>query len=140
MSNNPSAPAQVELKKLEVSEKLIKSEKLEKVEKIEIKEKPEKAEHKEKPEKFEHKEKPEKFEHKEKPEKTEFKEKEHDKLSQIEKLTEVLPTDPATTVEQRLTAVEQSVASLQHFITTGQRPDLSRGALAAEATPKKSGT
>jgi len=124
-------------------EKLPKAEKVEKPEKFEHKEhkeKPEKFEHKEKPEKFEHKEKPEKWEHKEKPEKFEHKEQkekpekfEHKEIEKfiVERFpSENLPSgDP---VEQRLTALEQTVASMHHFITTGQRPDLSRGALANE--------
>jgi hypothetical protein len=121
------------LKSSSALEKFIKIEKIEKIErkekpeKIEHKEKPEKIEHKEKPEKWEHKEKPEKFEHKEKPEKFEWKE--------IEKL--ILEQQPSPEVggdpESRLAALEQQVAALNHFITTGQRPDVSQGALANEA-------
>ena len=117
-------------------EKFIKTEKIEKLEhkekpeKIEHKEKPEKIEHKEKPEKFEHKEKPEKFEHKEKPEKLEFKER--DKL-----IIEQIPSPETGDPEPRLAALEQEVASLRHFITTGQRPDLSQGALTNEPAAKK---
>jgi hypothetical protein len=40
--------------------------------------------------------------------------------------------DPGSPVEQRLASLEQNVAGLQHFISTGQRPDLSRGALTGE--------
>src|SRR5580700_3715757 len=99
----------------------------------EIKDKPEKYEVKEKPEKYEHKEKPEKQEHKEKPEKHEYKEKEFKekelKVEQLEKdVLEQLPTDPGGPVEQRLAALEQA---FNHFIASGQRPDVSRGALAA---------
>ncbi|MGH6797781.1 MAG: hypothetical protein ACREDI_05300, partial [Roseiarcus sp.] len=111
----------------------------EKPEKYEHKEKPEKWEIKEKPEKWEHKEKPEKWEHKEKPEKHEYKEKEHKekevKVERLEKeVLEQLPSDPGGPVEQRLAALEQA---LNHFIASGQRPDLSRGALAAERETKK---
>jgi hypothetical protein len=42
------------------------------------------------------------------------------------------PQGPGGPVEQRLALLEQHVANLQHFITSGQRPDLSRGALSAE--------
>ena len=137
MSDTPTAPTPGQpsdpgLKKIEVSEKL--TIKQEKIEKFEIKEKPEKFEHKEKPEKFEHKEKPEKFEHKEKPEKIEH--KEFSKIELIEKTREVLQ-DPGGPIEQRVATLEQGMAAMQHFITTGQRPDLSRGALAAEQDSKK---
>ena len=137
-------------------EKFIKPEKVEKVEikekaeKLEIKEKPEKVEHKEKPEKVEHKEEPEKVEHKEKPEKLEFKEKESLKVEIAEKLVvENPPKDIAEgvtfgntgdPVEQRVSALEKTVASLSHFITGQQRPDLGRGALSAEPGTKKSST
>lgn len=140
----------------ETPEKLLVKEK---IEKIELKEKPEKHEHKEKPEKFEHKEKPEKFEHKEKPEKQEHKEKpekfEHKEVKveakehlQLEKNVpdkQIFEGDPKNTaegaqtgpvgdpVEARLAALEQGMAQLNHFITTGQRPDLSQGALKGEA-------
>jgi len=126
----------------QVEEKLIIKERLkdtkeikEKPEKLEHKEKPEKFEHKEKPEKLEHKEKPEKAEHKEKPEKHEFKEKEFKEKDVREKeVLEQLPTDPGGPIEQRVAALEQTV---NHFITAAQRPDLSRGALAAEPDTKK---
>jgi Txe/YoeB family toxin of Txe-Axe toxin-antitoxin module len=144
-SDNPTAKA---IEKLIKSEKIEKFEIKEKPEKLEIKEKPEKHEHKEKPEKFEHKEKPEKFEHKEKPEKLEFKEKESLKIEQVEKLVfENTPKDIAEGVtfgntgdpiEQRVSALEHTVASLSHFITGQQRPDLGRGALSAEPGAKKS--
>jgi len=140
MPNNSDKPAAVAIKKQEINEKFPK---LEKVEKLEIKEKPEKAEHKEKPEKFEHKEKPEKFEHKEKPEKFEHKEK-------IEFREKLIPEGPKLIAENgpvldvtgdpeaRLSALESTVAALQqHFIAAAQRPDLSQGALAAEADVKK---
>jgi hypothetical protein len=126
-----------------VVEKFIKPEKREmkeikdKPEKFEHKEKPEKLEHKEKPEKFEHKEKPEKFEHKEKPEKFEHKEKEFPEKFILENGPD--PTNNGGPVEQRVAALEQSVASLHHFITSEQRPDLSRGALSSEPGAKKPG-
>ncbi len=150
MSDDPN----VKLQKQQFQEKLFKNEKFEKIEhkekpeKFEHKEKPEKFEHKEKPEKHEHKEKPEKFEHKEKPEKHEHKEIEklHFKSEIPEKvifegnpkdIVEGNPTLPGDPIEQRLAALEQGMASMQHFITTEQRPDLSRGALAGEAGAKK---
>jgi hypothetical protein len=143
--------------KIEFKEKPEKIEHKEKPEKIEHKEKPEKFEHKEKPEKFEHKEKPEKLEHKEKPEKFEHKEKieikeklERKEIAKLEVAEKPLGKekdgkeiveggigDPGGPIEQRLAALEQGMAAVQHFITTGQRPDLSRGALAAEADRKK---
>ena len=142
---NPSEPKLVETK--QIVEKNLK-EQLKDIK--EFKEKPEKIEQKEIKD---IKDKPEKFEHKEKPEKHEFKEKEffkekEIKVEQLEKqqVVEQNPKDiaegpldgnPGGPVEQRLTALEQSVASLNHFITTGQRPDLSRGALAAERDTKK---
>ena len=143
MSDEPNA----RLLKQQFQEKLIKNEKFEK---IEHKEKSEKHEHKEKPEKIEHKEKPEKFEHKEKPEKHEHKEIEKliFKAEHPEKVIfegnpkdniEGNPTLPGDPIEQRLAALEQGMASMQHFITTEQRPDLSRGALAGEPGAKKPG-
>ena len=162
MSDKPGTPAEDAAakkleKKLEIAEKFIKQEKIEKFEhkekpeKFEHKEKPEKFEHKEKPEKIEHKEKPEKIEHKEKPEKIEHKEKiefkEFVKIEQAEKplgkdkdgkeIVEIGPTDPSDPIQLRLAALEKGMAELQHFITTGQRPDLSRGALASVADTKK---
>ena len=111
--------------------------KTEKIEKAEHKEKPEKIEHKEKPEKWEHKEKPEKWEHKEKPEKWEHKEK-FEKIEQVEKLVpERVPIPDPGPIEQRLAALENALASLQHFITAEKRPDLSRGALKSEPDAKK---
>ena len=118
--------------------------KIEKIEKIEHKEKPEKIEFKEKPEKHEHKEKPEKFEHKEKPEKFEHKEK----LEVFEKIPREVDSkglvdhtgttfNPGGPIEQRLAALENAVSSLQHFITSDKRPDLSRGALKSEPDTKK---
>jgi hypothetical protein len=135
----PSAATEA-LKTRGVIEKFIK---IEKIEKIEHKEKPEKIEHKEKPEKWEHKEKPEKFEHKEKPEKFEHKEKiEHKEKFEIKELEKlVLEQAPSPEVggdpEQRIAALERQVAQLTHFITTGQRPDVSQGALANEPPAAK---
>jgi hypothetical protein len=46
-------------------------------------------------------------------------------------------TDPGS-IEQRVAFLEQSMAAVrQHFITSGQRPDLSQGALSGEADQKK---
>ena len=126
---NPNLPSDPSIKKIEIAEKFIKNEKMEK---IEIKEKPEKFEHKEKPEKIEHKEKPEKIEHKEKPEKFESIEKQLAKERENKEIVEAGPIAPSDPILQRLAALEQSMAAVQHFITTGERPDLSRGALAAE--------
>src|SRR5712691_9417708 len=136
---NPDQP-DPSLKKVEIAEKSIK---VEKHEKIEIKEKREKIEIKEKPEKIEHKEKIEKFEHKEKIKiKEKIERKEIAKIEVAEKplgkekdgkeIVEGGPGDPGGPIEQRLAALEQGMAAVQHFITTGQRPDLGRGALAAE--------
>jgi hypothetical protein len=117
----------------QIEEKFIIKERIK-----DIKDKPEKYEYKEKPEKHEVKEKPEKYEHKEKPEKHEFKEKEflkEVKVEQLEKdVREQFPSDPGGPVEERLAALEQA---FNHFIASGQRPDLSRGALAAEREAKK---
>jgi hypothetical protein len=128
---------------LKSSGSLEKFIKIEKIEKTEHKEKPEKIEHKEKPEKWEHKEKPEKFEHKEKPEKFEHKEKfevkEKFEIKELEnkQILEQLPSPETGDPEQRLAALEAQVAALTHFITTGQRPDVSHGALANEPAAKK---
>ncbi len=126
--------------------------------KLPIKEKIEKVEHKEtlKREKLEHKEKeafkvekPEKLEHKEKeafkvekPEKLEHKEKEAFKVEKPEKLEHLekqVPEGPVGPdpgpIEQRLSGVESALAQLQHFITPGLRPDLSRGALGPQHDP-----
>ena len=131
MSDQPKNPLQTKN-----IEKFIKTEK---IEKLEHKEKPEKFEHKEKPEKFEHKEKPEKFEHKEKPEKFEHKEIEKLIKDHPEKLIFETnqPGNPGDPIEQRVAALEQSMAEMNHFITNQQRPDLSRGALANEPASKK---
>jgi hypothetical protein len=161
MADNPDTPnktadklpEKLKVEKLENKEnikiELKEHTKIEKIEKVEHKEKPEKVEHKEKPEKFEHKEKPEKIEHKEKPEKIEHKEKiefkeNHKELEKViietnpKDLVENGPlTNPGSPVEQRLAALEQSMTAVNHFITTGQRPDLSRGALSGEADQKK---
>ena len=150
MSDQPNTPTSPELPAPKPIEKLIKNEK---VEKLEFKEKPEKFEHKEKPEKIEHKEKPEKWEHKEKPEKFEHKEKpekwEHKELSKVEirekfiiennpkDLVEGGQTNPGDPIEQRIGALEQNMAAVQHFITAQQRPDLSRGALSSEPAATK---
>lgn len=141
------------LEKVEIKEH--KDTKVEKTEKNEAKEhKDAKLEKAEKNEAKEHKdaksEKAEKNETKEvkdaKHEKVEIKElhKEGGKVEQAEKVTgkekdgkELVDGgigNPGDPIEQRLSALEQSVTALQHFITSGQRPDLSRGALSAEPT------
>ena len=124
--------------KLEKNEnKEHKDAKHEKLEKNEAKEhKDAKNEKLEKNELKEHKdakhEKLEKLEHKEiakieNPEKPTGKEKDGKEIVEG-------PQGPGGPVEQRLALLEQSVASLQHFITSAQRPDLSRGALSSEPT------
>ena len=155
--------AKVEVKenlKVEIKETLkveTKDFKQEKIEKNEAKEhKDTKNEKLEKNEAKEHKdakneklEKNELKEHKdakhEKVEKIEIKElgKEVAKIEQAEKqlvkekegkeLVDGPVTNPGDPVEQRVSALEQSVANMQHFITSAQRPDLSQGALSREA-------
>jgi len=130
-------------------EKLIKPEIKEHKESFKI-EKNEAKEHKD--HKHEKLEKNEFKEHKdskvEKHEKNEIKEhkdgkvEKHEKLEKLEKLDkhEVREKDviegpipnPGGPVEQRLAALEQTVGALNHFIQTGQRPDLSQGALTRE--------
>ena len=83
-------------------------------------------------------EKAEKFEHKEKPEKLEHKELEKQLLEVNPKDIAEGPQDPGN-INERVAALEQSVASLHHFITSEQRPDLSRGALSSEPGAKKPG-
>ncbi len=137
------------LEKIEAKEH--KDLKLEKIEKNEIKEhKDAKQEKLEKNEAKEHKD----AKH-EKAEKNEIKEHKDGKQEKIEKLEnkeiskleqgekpqgkekdgkELVegPGNPGDPIEQRLGALEQSMASMQHFITQSQRPDLSRGALSGE--------
>lgn len=163
---NPGKPIEKNVKeKVEIKE--IKENKVEKVEikehkdfKLEKVEKNESKEHKDA--KVEKVEKNELKEHKdgkqEKLEKIEFKEfkveqKEITKIEGLEKQLakekdgkEIVETgngNPGDPVQQRVSALEQSVATLQHFISTGQRPDLSRGALSGEpgttAPPKGQG-
>jgi len=136
-------------KKIEIKEF---KEKPEKIEKNEIKEhKDAKHEKIEKNELKEHKDA--KHEKLEKNELKEHKDAKHEKLEKIEKLEQLehvekqIPKekdgkeifegpqggDPGGPVEQRLAALEQSMANIQHFITSNQRPDLSRGALSGEA-------
>ena len=137
-------------------EKLIKDTK-EKPEKGEIKdtkEKPEKGEIKDTKEKIEHKEiaKGEIKDTKEIEKQIKELVKEIEKQVKIEvkelekPLVEGNPkdiveggpvTNPSGPIEQRVSALEQSMAQVQHFITTGQRPDLSQGALSGEADQKK---
>jgi hypothetical protein len=143
---------EVKLEKVEIKEhKDTKIEKLEKNENKEHKdakhEKIEKNEFKEhKDAKNEKTEKNEIKEHKEgtKIEQKEFKveQKETFKIESPEKtigkekdgkeIAEIGNGDPGGPVEQRLSSLEQNVSDLQHFISTGQRPDLSRGALTGE--------
>jgi hypothetical protein len=101
-----------------------KDHKHEKLEKNEFKEhKDSKVEKHEKNEIKEHKDgKVEKLENLEKLNKHEVQ----------EKLIDVGPRDPGGPVEQRLANLEQTVGALNHFIQTGQRPDLSQGALTRE--------
>jgi Fic family protein len=171
MADTPDAPAagpKIAEKQAKEVEKLIKEKEL-KFEKIEIKEhkdfkiekieKNETKEHKdtkneklEKNELKEHKdakhEKLEKVEHKEfKNEAKELKVENLEKQAGAEKggkeIAEVGNGNPGNPVEQRVSALEQSVANMQHFITTGQRPDLSRGALSGEpaaGAPKTRGS
>lgn len=116
--------------KLEKNEtKEHKDTKQEKLEKNEAKEnKDNKHETKEiaKHEKFEQKE----FSKGEIPEKQLIKEKDGKEIREggID-----LPVGPGDPIDQRLAAVERSLAEMQHFISTGQRPDLSQGALTGEA-------
>jgi hypothetical protein len=129
-------------------EKFVKTETKEFKESFKI-EKNEAKEHKD--HKHEKLEKNEAKEHKdskvEKHEKNEIKEhkdaklEKHEKLEQLEKLDkhevqekliDVGPRDPGGPVEQRLANLEQTVGALNHFIQTGQRPDLSQGALTRE--------
>jgi len=117
--------------KLEKNEnKEHKDTKLEKLEKNEAKEhKDAKNEKLEKNEFKEHKDA--KHEKIEKPEIKEFAEKPIGKEKDGKEIVEG-PQGPGGPVEQRLALLEQSVANMQHFITSAQRPDLSRGALAGE--------
>jgi hypothetical protein len=143
MPEKPEAPSNP-MPGIDEPRKFIKIEKIEKVEhkekpeKIEFKEKPEKHEHKEKPEKFEHKEKPEKFEHKEKIEKLEHPEKIRIEIGGKDLVDNTGTVfNPGGPIEQRVAALENAIASLQHFITSDKRPDLSRGALKSEPDAKK---
>jgi hypothetical protein len=133
-------------KELKYEKDEIKEFKPEKFEKNELKElKHEKPEHKN--ELKEHKR--EKFEHKEifkEVSKIEFEKnppEAKDRKDSLEKSPlwdkpdkehdgPLNPGDPGPVIGQRLTALEQAVASLGHFISAGQRPDLSRGALSSE--------
>jgi hypothetical protein len=63
---------------------------------------------------------------------------EHDKFYKLEKheyyeyVAGPVAIDPGGPVEQRLAALEASMAQLVHFIPQEQRPDLSKGALRQE--------
>jgi hypothetical protein len=117
-----------------------KDAKNEKLEKNEAKEhKDAKVEKQEKNELKEHKDaKNEKIETKELT-KIEQAEKQLAKEKEGKELVDGPISNPGDPVEQRVGALEQSVANLQHFITTGQRPDLSQGALSGEADTAKPG-
>jgi colicin import membrane protein len=147
---------EVKIEKIEIKEhKDLKQEKLEKNEAKEHKDA--KQEKLEKNEAKEHKDAKN-----EKLEKNEFKEHKDAKHEKVEKIEskeiakievgekpqgkekdgkEIFegPGNPGDPVEQRLAALEQSVAGMQHFITSAQRPDLSQGALSGETdTPPRS--
>ena len=133
------------LEKIEIKDH--KDLKIEKIEKNENKEhKDSKVEKLEKNEAKEHKDaKHEKVEQKEfKIEQKDFK-IEQKEIGKLENPEKTLPKekdgkeifegggfDPGDPIQQRLATLEQNVAGLQHFIATGQRPDLSRGALSRE--------
>jgi hypothetical protein len=135
---------EIKFEKIEIKEH--KDAKIEKIEKNENKEhkdakneKVEKNEFKEhKDTKIEKTEKNEIKEHKEgaKIEHKEFKvenlEKQLAKEKDGKEIVETGNGNPGDPVEQRISTLEQNVAGLQHFISTGQRPDLSRGALTGE--------
>ena len=152
---NPNPNAAIAAPKL--TDKIAKAEKLEVKEIKEFKiEKNEAKEHKD--QKNEKIEKNEFKEHKdaklEKLEKNEFKEHKDGKQEKLEKIEqkELLKNEnpekqfkelegkdlveaqinPGDTVEQRLANLEQTVNNLNHFIQTGQRPDLAQGALNRE--------
>src|SRR5215813_10674163 len=138
----PPEPAKNNEKKIEFKEiKEIKEFKIEKNEKIEKSEFKDFKDHKhEKLEKNENKEhKDAKHEKIEKPEAKEIAEKPVGKEKDGKEIAEG-PQGPGGPVEQRLAMLEQSVASMQHFITLAQRPDLSRGALSGEPTAGATGT
>jgi hypothetical protein len=130
----------VKVEKVEKNEhKEHKDAKQEKLEKNEVKEhKDAKHEKQEKPEIKEHKdaklETIEKFDQADKfslPEKTVPKEKDG------KELVEVNPGDlVGDPVLQRISALEQGMVAMQHFIASVQRPDLSQGALSGEADVK----
>ena len=129
---------QEKIEKIEAKEH--KDAKLEKIEKNEFKEhKDAKQEKLEKNEFKEHKdakhEKIEKFEAKEHS-KLELPEKPQGKEKDGKEIFEGPGGDPGGPIEQRLAALEQSMANMQHFITSSQRPDLSQGALSAEPDTK----
>jgi hypothetical protein len=126
----------IKIEKIEKNEnKEHKDTKNEKLEKNELKEHKD-AKH-EKLEKLEHKEikneaKDFKVEVLEKQHKIEAPEKTIGKEKDGKELVDGPIGNPGDPIEQRLSNLEQNVAGLQHFITTGQRPDLSRGALSGE--------
>jgi hypothetical protein len=141
---NPDVAAPKPIEKLVKPEiKEFKEKETFKIEKNEAKEhKDHKHEKLEKNEAKEHKDsKVEKHEKNEIKEHKDAKLEKHEKLEQLEKLNkhevqekliDVGPRDPGGPVEQRLANLEQTVGALNHFIQTGQRPDLSQGALTRE--------
>jgi hypothetical protein len=123
------------IEKLEKNEnKEHKDAKHEKIEKNEFKEhKDAKNEKTEKNEIKEHKDGAKEFKIEQKEFKVENLEKQLAKEKDGKEIVETGNGNPVVDpVEQRVTALEQNVAGLQHFISTGQRPDLSRGALTGE--------
>jgi hypothetical protein len=123
------------IEKLEKNEnKEHKDAKHEKIEKNEFKEhKDAKNEKTEKNEIKEHKDGGKEFKIEQKEFKVENLEKQLAKEKDGKEIVETQNGNPVVDpVEQRVTALEQNVAGLQHFISTGQRPDLSRGALTGE--------
>ncbi len=82
----------------------------------------------------------EKHETKEKLEIKEFKHEKFEKFEKIEFEGVVGYGSPGGPVEQRLAALEATVAQLLHFIPENLRPDLSQGALKQEPDAAKQGT
>ena len=132
------------IEKIEKNEnKEHKDTKIEKIEKNEFKEhKDAKHEKQEKNELKEHKDaKHEKTETKIENKELKIENKEIGKIEHPEKpigkekdgkeIVEIPGGDPGN-IAERLGALEQSVGNMQHFITSGERPDLSRGALSGE--------
>jgi len=72
--------------------------------------------------------------------KLEFPEKQIPKEKDGKEIFEGPQGNPGDPIEQRMAALEQNLANLQHFITSAQRPDLSRGALSGESDKPTSQT